>query len=110
MGQNLRVLWRVSQPLGVEMTAAAGRGLQGDDLGQPGAMLACAKHFVGDGGATWGNGEFGFITESLVSLIAATQLSMKRPHPADNAFGALIGNDREVDILHGRLPLPDGFL
>jgi beta-glucosidase len=30
--------------------AAAVRGMQGDDLSQPGRVLATAKHFVGDGG------------------------------------------------------------
>lgn len=32
------------------MGAAMIRGLQGDDLSDPGTILACAKHFVGDGG------------------------------------------------------------
>jgi beta-glucosidase len=35
---------------------AAVRGFQGDDLSNPLAVLACAKHFVGDGGTTWGTG------------------------------------------------------
>lgn len=33
-----------------ELGAAAVRGLQGDDLTNPQRILACAKHFVGDGG------------------------------------------------------------
>jgi beta-glucosidase len=37
-------------PLGV----AAVRGLQGKDLSDPASVLACAKHFVGDGGTTDG--------------------------------------------------------
>ena len=32
------------------MAAAAVRGYQGDSLGTPNHILACAKHFVGDGG------------------------------------------------------------
>jgi beta-glucosidase len=36
--------------------AAAVRGLQGDDLSNPLSVLACAKHFVGDGGTTFGTG------------------------------------------------------
>src|SRR5262249_33846633 len=36
--------------------AAAVRGLQGDDLSNPLSVLACAKHFAGDGGTTWGTG------------------------------------------------------
>jgi beta-glucosidase len=35
---------------------AAVRGFQSVDLSNPLAVLACAKHFVGDGGTTWGTG------------------------------------------------------
>jgi beta-glucosidase len=35
---------------------AAVRGLQGADLGRPLSVLACAKHYVGDGGTTFGTG------------------------------------------------------
>jgi beta-glucosidase len=35
---------------------AAVRGFQGDDLGNPLSVLACAKHFAGDGGTTHGTG------------------------------------------------------
>lgn len=38
---------------------AAVRGLQGDDLSDPQAVLGCAKHFVGDGGTSWGTSDFG---------------------------------------------------
>lgn len=37
---------------------AAVRGLQRDDLGDPLSVLACAKHFVGDGGTTIGTAGF----------------------------------------------------
>jgi beta-glucosidase len=39
--------------------AAAVRGLQGAGLAGPLSVLACAKHFVGDGGAGWGTGQKG---------------------------------------------------
>jgi beta-glucosidase len=39
--------------------AAEVRGLQGARLGEPGGVLACAKHFVGDGGTTFGTGTSG---------------------------------------------------
>ena len=42
----------VVAPLG----AAAARGLQRDDLAHPLAVLACVKHFAGDGGTTFGTG------------------------------------------------------
>jgi beta-glucosidase len=40
--------------LALIMGAAAVRGLQGSTLGDPTSVLACAKHFVGDGGTTHG--------------------------------------------------------
>ena len=36
--------------------AAATRGLQGKSLDDPLSVLACAKHYVGDGGTTFGTG------------------------------------------------------
>ena len=39
-----------------ELGAAAVRGLQGADLADPLRVLGCAKHYVGDGGTTWGTG------------------------------------------------------
>jgi beta-glucosidase len=36
-----------------ELGAAAVRGLQGEDLSYPLSILACAKHFIGDGGTTF---------------------------------------------------------
>ena len=35
---------------------AAVRGLQGDNMSDPLSVLACAKHYVGDGGTSWGTG------------------------------------------------------
>jgi beta-glucosidase len=42
--------------LAKELGAAAVRGLQGADLKGPQAIAACAKHYVGDGGTSWGTG------------------------------------------------------
>jgi beta-glucosidase len=36
--------------------AAAVRGFQGNDLSSPLSVVACAKHYVGDGGTTFGTG------------------------------------------------------
>lgn len=36
--------------------AAMVRGFQGAELGSPESVLACAKHFVGDGGTAWDSG------------------------------------------------------
>ena len=43
-----------SPELALVMGAAAVRGLQGPMLGETTSVLACAKHFVGDGGTTRG--------------------------------------------------------
>ncbi len=44
------------EPDGVkELGAAAVRGLQGADLTDPLSILGCAKHYVGDGGTTYGS-------------------------------------------------------
>jgi hypothetical protein len=45
-----------------ELGAAAVRGLQGDDLADPSAVLACAKHYVGDGGTAFGSSTIGVPT------------------------------------------------
>jgi beta-glucosidase len=39
-----------------ELGAAAVRGLQGNGLSDPHGVLACAKHYVGDGGTSFGTG------------------------------------------------------
>ena len=39
-----------------ELGAAAVRGLQAGGLQDPKGVLACAKHFAGDGGTAWGTG------------------------------------------------------
>jgi beta-glucosidase len=38
---------------------AAVRGLQGNDLSNPLSILACAKHYIGDGGTTYGSARGG---------------------------------------------------
>jgi len=48
------------EPDGVkDLGAAAVRGLQGADLADPLAILGCAKHYVGDGGTTYGSSTIG---------------------------------------------------
>ena len=42
--------------LAQRLGAAAVRGLQQNDLSNPSAVLACAKHFLGDGGTSFGTG------------------------------------------------------
>jgi beta-glucosidase len=48
-----------------ELGAAYVRGLQGE-FGAPGTNLACPKHFVGDGGTTWGTApHYAWLSDSL---------------------------------------------
>ncbi len=47
-----------SPDLARDLGEAAVRGLQGDDLGDPLSLLACAKHYVGDGGTAVSTGGF----------------------------------------------------
>ena len=42
-----------------ELGAAAVRGFQGQDLSNPLSILACAKHYIGDGGTAFGSGNRG---------------------------------------------------
>jgi beta-glucosidase len=42
-----------------QMAGAAVRGFQGTDLANPLAVLACAKHYAGDGGTAFGSGHGG---------------------------------------------------
>ncbi|MEO5714708.1 MAG: glycoside hydrolase family 3 protein [Luteolibacter sp.] len=46
-----------------ELGAAVVRGLQGADLTGPAAVLACAKHFVGDGGTNYGTSKGGALLD-----------------------------------------------
>lgn len=45
-----------SPELSRDLGAAAVRGLQGSDLSDPLRVLACAKHFIGDGATEYGTG------------------------------------------------------
>jgi len=42
-----------------QLAGPAVRGFQGSDLGNPLSVLACAKHFAGDGGTAFGSGNGG---------------------------------------------------
>ena len=47
-----------SPDLARDLGEAAVRGFQGDDLSDPLSVLACAKHYVGDGGTLMGTASF----------------------------------------------------
>jgi beta-glucosidase len=54
---------------------AAVKGLQGNNLGNPLSVLACAKHWVGDGGTKMGTGTFGGPNAKRMLDQGDTQLS-----------------------------------
>ncbi len=60
--------------LASEMGAAAVRGLQGNDLSNPLSVLACAKHFVGDGGTTFGTSTKTHILDRGDTQLGETEL------------------------------------
>ena len=75
----------VVTPLGV----AATKGLQGADLSSPEHVLACAKHYVGDGGTTFGSvkGE-GLIDQGDTRIDEKTLREIHlAPYPAAIAAG-----------------------
>jgi beta-glucosidase len=67
-----------------ELSGAAVRGLQGSDLKDPLRVLACAKHFAGDGGTTYGTGQM--------------QLSPGRRAPMDRGDTRL--SEAELERIH----------
>jgi beta-glucosidase len=66
---------------------AAVRGLQGSDLANPERVLACAKHFIGDGGTTYGTGSVGIEGQA------------GKNHPLDQGDTKL--TEAELKRLHG---------
>lgn len=52
--------------LSARLGAAAVHGLQGDSLGQPGRILACAKHYLGDGGTQNGTDQGNTVMDEAV--------------------------------------------
>ncbi len=60
-----------------EMAEAAVRGLQGTDLANPLSVLACAKHYAGDGGTTFGSGIRGRLDQGDTRVDEAT---LRRTH------------------------------
>src|SRR5690348_8641019 len=55
-----------------QLGEAAVEGLQGDDLASPLSVLACAKHYVGDGGTTMGTGLKGGLDQGDTRVDEAT--------------------------------------
>jgi beta-glucosidase len=59
--------------------AAAVRGLQGSILSDPLSIAACAKHFMGDGGTTFGTGQGGGLDQGDTRVDEATLRRLHLP-------------------------------
>jgi beta-glucosidase len=70
-----------------ELGAAAVRGLQGRDLGDPQRVAACAKHYAGDGGTAWGSGRNGRLDQGDLRVDEATLRAIHLP-PYQDAIAA----------------------
>src|SRR4051812_6265667 len=57
MGQNVRGIWRIARARS-DPGGSRCQGTQRNDLSNPLSVLACAKHFVGDGGTAIGTASF----------------------------------------------------
>ena len=55
-----------------ELGGAAVRGFQGGDLSNPLSVVACAKHYVGDGGTTYGSARDGRLDQGDTQVDEAT--------------------------------------
>jgi beta-glucosidase len=95
--------------LAQQLGAAAVRGYQGPDLGAPTAVLACAKHFVGDGGTTGGKdqGDTAASDEELRRLHLPGYLAAIRAGVGSVmiSFNSIRGNP-----MHGSRALVTGLL
>jgi beta-glucosidase len=68
--------------LAESLGAAAVRGLQRRDLNDPVAVLACAKHFIGDGGTTMGTGQMNRAQKRLLDQgdTRLSEIELRRIH------------------------------
>jgi beta-glucosidase len=96
-----------------ELGAAAVRGIQTADLGSYGAVLACAKHYLGDGGTTGGKDqgntecdENTLRTVFLTPYVAATQAGVGSVMISYSSWNGvkMHGNKHLItDVLKGEL-------
>jgi beta-glucosidase len=58
--------------ISADMGVAAVRGFQGNTLDGPLSVVACAKHFIADGGTSWGTAREGFLDQGDTRVDEAT--------------------------------------
>jgi len=85
---------------------ASVQGYQGADLGLPNSILACAKHYVGDGNTVYGTGMHGKIDRGNV-VLKEQELKSKYIKPFKEAIENNVGsimvsyNSWQTEKLHG---------
>ena len=77
--------------LTTKLGLAAVRGLQGNDLANPHAVLGCAKHFVGDGGTAYGTGGITHILDQGDTRVNEAMLRNIHLKPYKDAIDAGVG-------------------
>lgn len=83
-----------------ELGAAAVRGLQGDSFSKPASVLACAKHFVGDGGTRGGVDQGDTVVDE--ATLRKIHLAPYRPAIRDGAGSVMASfNSWNGEKLHG---------
>ena len=73
------------------LAAAAVRGFQGAALG-PTSVLATAKHYLGDGGTSFGTGDSGYLIDQGDTQLSEAALRAVHLPPYQSAIGAGVGS------------------
>jgi beta-glucosidase len=73
------------------LAAAAVTGFQGTSLGAT-SVLATAKHYIGDGGTTYGTGSSGYLIDQGNTQISETELRAIHLPPYQSAINAGVGS------------------
>lgn len=68
------------------------QGFQGTSLAAPDTILATAKHYVGDGGTSWGTGSSGYMIDQGDTRISEAELRAIHLPPYRDAITANVGS------------------
>nr|WTB28693.1 glycoside hydrolase family 3 protein [Streptomyces sp. NBC_00830] len=73
------------------LASAAVKGLQGSSIGST-SVLATAKHYIGDGGTTYGTGSSGYLIDQGDAQISESELRTVHLPPYQSAITAGVGS------------------
>jgi len=98
-----------------ELGRASVEGYQGQSLADENTILACAKHFIGDGGPTWGTGKEGMIDRG--NTVVSEEILRKIHLPGylstiDAGVGSIMISYNSINgtKMHGNGDLINGLL